>query len=289
MTPPRVSFEFFPPRSLEASFRLWDAAQSLAPLDPEFISVTYGAAGSTRALTQDTVKALQAQDTARRVAAHLTCVDQSRQEVLAVADDMAQAGVRDIVALRGDPADKDTGFCPRPDGFASSVQLIEALAAQDRFTLWVGAYPEGHPEAPDMKACVAWLRAKFAAGADAAITQFFFEPETFLRFRDACVKAGIDRPIIPGILPIEDWQGVRRFAARCGTRIPTWLGDAFERAERDGRCDLLATAVATELCDTLGSEGVDHLHFYTLNRPGLTRDICCALGIRPTDPLRKVA
>ncbi len=288
MTSPRVSFEFFPPKSLEASFRLWETVRMLAPLGPEFVSVTYGAGGTTRLLTHEAVTTI-GREFGLNVAAHLTCVDATRSETLEIADTYAQAGVREIVALRGDPPKGAGRFTPHPDGFADSVALIEALAATGNFRLRVGAYPEPHPEAADSTADVAWLKRKFEAGADSAITQFFFEADTFLRFRDACAKAGIDRPVIPGIVPIENWQGIRRFATRCGARIPAWMDDAFEKATRDGREELLATALCTELCDKLRSEGVEHLHFYTLNRAHLTRDVCHALGVVPQVALENVA
>ena len=288
MTAPSVSFEFFPPKSLEASFRLWDTVQALAPLDPSFVSVTYGAGGTTRELTRDAVETLH-KSSGLNVAAHLTCVDATREETLNIARGFADAGVTEIVALRGDPP-KGTGpFQPHPDGFASSCDLIEALAEMECFDIKVGAYPEPHPEAISPQSDIDWLKRKIDAGANGAITQFFFEADTFFRFRDACAKAGIDAPILPGILPIENWSGVKRFAAACGTRIPTWLSDAFETAERDGRHDLLAIAVATELCSTLLDGGVEHLHFYTLNRPELTRDICHALGVTPKLSLQNVA
>lgn len=288
MTRPEISFEFFPPRNVEATFRLWDAVQVLSPLAPRFVSVTYGAGGSTRALTQEVVETL-VKHSGLRTAAHLTCVNATREETLAIAEGFAKAGVSDIVALRGDPPAGAEGFTQHPGGFASSVELIEALAATGNFTIRVGAYPERHPEAADQQANIDWLKRKLDAGASEAITQFFFEAETFLRFRDACAAAGIDKRIVPGILPIENWQGVTRFASRCGTSIPTWLADAFEKAERDGRSDLLSTAVCTELCSDLLDEGVDTLHFYTMNRPELTRDVCHALGIVPQARLEKVA
>ncbi len=288
MPTPRVSFEFFPPKSLEASFRLWDTVRTLAPLTPEFVSVTYGAGGTTRALTHEAVTTIGAQFDLN-VAAHLTCVDATRAETLAIAQSYSEAGVREIVALRGDPPKGQGRFTPNPDGFADSVELIEALAATDRFTLRVGAYPEPHPEAADDLADVRWLKRKFEAGADSAITQFFFEPETFLRFRDACARAGITGKIVPGIIPIENWSGIRKFALATGATVPQWLDDAFEKAKRDGREDLLATALCTELCDKLISEGVEDLHFYTLNRAHLTRDVCHALGVQPRVALEKVA
>ena len=288
MPGPSVSFEFFPPRSLEASFRLWDTVQTLATLDPSFVSVTYGAGGTTRDLTREAVKALHGA-AGLNVAAHLTCVDATREETLAIADEFAQAGVTEIVALRGDPPKGASGFTPHPHGFANSCELISALAETGKFRIRVGAYPEVHPEAADAAANIDWLKRKIDAGAEEAITQFFFEAETFFRFRDACEKAGITAPILPGILPIENWQGAKRFAKACGTTIPGWLEEAFEKATRDGREDLLAIAVATELCSDLVEAGVEHLHFYTLNRPEMTRDICMALGLRPRTALREVA
>ncbi len=288
MKTPEISFEFFPPKSLEASFRLWDTVQSLAPLEPRFVSVTYGAGGTTRELTRDAVKTLHGA-TGLNVAAHLTCVDASKEETLEIADGFARSGVTQIVALRGDPPKGSDGFTPHADGFANSCELIEALADTGKFNIRVGAYPETHPEAKNRKADIDWLKRKIDSGASEAITQFFFEADTFFRFRDDCVKAGIEAPIIPGILPIEDWHGLRRFAEACGTTIPAWLHDAFDKAIRDDRHDLLATAVATELCSKLIEGGADCLHFYTLNKPDLTRDVCHALGVTPRVELRDVA
>ncbi len=288
MTTPEISFEFFPPQTLEASFRLWDTVQTLAPLEPRFVSVTYGAGGTTRELTRDAVSTLH-KSSGLPVAAHLTCVDASRQETLEIADTFARAGVQNIVALRGDPPKGQDRFVPHPDGFNNSVELIEALAETEMFSIRVGAYPDKHPEAQDFSKDIDWLKAKLDAGADEALTQFFFEAETFFRFRDACEKAGIDKPIVPGILPIENWKGARNFARRCGTHIPDWIEQAFEKAIRDDREDLLATALCTELCSDLIEGGVDKLHFYTLNRPELTRDVCFALGITPRTTLQNVA
>ena len=289
MAAPRISFEFFPPKTLDASFRLWETVRMLAPLRPDFVSVTYGAGGTTRQLTHEAVTTI-GREFDLNVAAHLTCVDASREETLQIARSYAAAGVREIVALRGDPQKNQAGFTQHPQGFANSVELIEALKATGDFTLRVGAYPERHPEAADDLADVRWLARKFAAGADSAITQFFFEAETFLRFRDACDKAGIDaNRITPGIIPIENWSGIRRFALATGASVPAWLDDAFAKAARDGREDLLATALCTEMCDTLLSEGVPALHFYTLNRATLTRDVCYALGVTPEVALQNVA
>lgn len=288
MTRPAVSFEFFPPKNLEGSFRLWDCVNTLAPLDPAFVSVTYGAGGTTRQLTHEAVGTIH-KTSGLKVAAHLTCVNATREETLAIAEGYAQVGVTEIVALRGDPPKGTGGFQPHPDGFASAVELIEALAKTGKFTLRVGAYPEKHPDSADAQADIQWLKRKIDAGATSAITQFFFQPETFFRFRDACAKAGITAPIIPGILPIENWAGARKFAAACGTSIPPTIAQAFDNATRDGTTELLATAVATSLCDRLLQGGVEHLHFYTLNRPELTRDVCHALGVTTRARLQEVA
>lgn len=283
-----ISYEFFPPRSIEASFRLWDTVHALQHTAPEFVSVTYGAGGTTRKLTHEAVEAI-GKHTGLNVAAHLTCVDATRAETLEIAERYADAGVSHIVALRGDPPKGTGAFRPRADGFQSSVELIEALAETGRFDITVGAYPEVHPEASDVQANVDWLKRKVDAGATRAITQFFFEADTYFRFRDLCTAAGIDVPILPGILPIQSWSGVKRFAASCGATIPAVLAQAFEAAERDGRSDLLATAVATELCSKLIDGGADHLHFYTLNDPRLTRDVVHALGLAPEAALENVA
>ena len=288
MKPPRISFEFFPPQNIEASFRLSDTVRDLAPLAPSFVSVTYGAGGTTRELTHDAVATIHKRY-GLNVAAHLTCVNASRAETLEIAERYAAAGVTEIVALRGDPPKGSAGFTPHPEGFANSAELVEALAATGKFKLHVGAYPDPHPEAGYEGADVDWLKRKIDAGAASAITQFFFEADTFFRFRDRCVKAGIDAPIIPGILPIENWTGVKKFAARCGTSVPGWMDEAFEKAARDGREDLLSVSLATELCSNLLEGGVEDLHFYTLNKPQLTRDIAHALGVTPRGALSHVA
>lgn len=288
MPVPSVSFEVFPPRTVDAGFHLWDTAQALAPLNPRFFSVTYGAGGSTRDLSHDAAHVLR-RTSGLPVAAHLTCVEASKAETLEVADKFAKIGVTDIVALRGDPENGTRHFTPHPDGFENSCELIEALAQTGKFNIRVGAYPDVHPEASDMQANIDWLKRKFDAGAAEAITQFFFEPESFLRFRDACAAAGISKPITPGIMPIQNWPSARKFAIRCGTAIPAWLDQSFDAAIRDDRHDLLATALCTEMCSTLVDEGVDDLHFYTLNRADLTRDVCRALGVAPHVSLSDVA
>ncbi|MGI9393884.1 MAG: methylenetetrahydrofolate reductase [NAD(P)H] [Boseongicola sp.] len=285
---PTISFEFYPPQSLDASFRLWDTVQMLAPLSPSFVSVTYGAGGTTRELTHDAVEALGIH-MGLDVAAHLTCVDATREETLAIADQYASVGVRRIVALRGDAPRSQSRFQPHSEGFADSSELVAALADTGKFEISVGAYPDRHPDAGYDGADIDWLKRKIDAGASNAITQFFFEAETYLRFRDRCAAENIDAEIIPGILPIENWRGVKRFASRCGAAVPDKLAQMFEKAERDGRTQLLATAICTEQCSALLDEGVDHLHFYTLNKPGLTRDVVHALGLAPDLDLQKVA
>jgi methylenetetrahydrofolate reductase (NADPH) len=285
---PRISFEFFPPQSLDASFKLFEAVQALAPMGPEFVSVTYGAGGTTRRLTHEAVGTLH-RNYGLNVAAHLTCVDASKAETLEIAEGYHQAGVRQIVALRGDAPNGAARFQPHADGFASSVDLVAALAATGKFEIAVGAYPEPHPDAADPTADVRWLKRKVDAGATKAITQFFFDADAFFRFRDDCVAAGIHVPIIPGILPIQSWAGTKRFAACCGARVPAKLDEAFATAARDGREALLALAQCTALCDRLMSGGVEDLHFYTLNRPHLVREVVRAVGISPQIALEKVA
>ncbi len=288
MTAPRISFEFFPPQTLDASFRLWETVQVLAPLRPSFVSVTYGAGGTTRKLTHEAVGAIH-RNYGLNVAAHLTCVDATRAETLEIAESYAAAGVTEIVALRGDAPKGAQRFTAHPEGFASSVELVEALAKTGKFKIRVGAYPEPHPDAKDSFADVDWLKRKIDAGATSAITQFFFNADTFFRFRDACVKAGVNAPIIPGILPITSWEGAKKFAHRCGTQVPGALDEAFRIAARDGREELLALTQCTSLCARLIGGGVEDLHFYTLNRPHLTQAVVRALGISPDVALEKVA
>ena len=284
----RISFEFFPPQGLDASFKLWETVQALAPLNPGFVSVTYGAGGATRKLTHEAVGTIH-RNYGLRVAAHLTCVDATRAETLEIAEAYAQAGVTEIVALRGDAPKGAERFTPHPGGFASSVELVAALAATGKFTIRVGAYPEPHPDSTGTLADVRFLKRKIDAGATSAITQFFFDADRFFRFRDACVREGITAPIIPGILPIQSWAGTRRFAARCGTTVPARLDEAFTLAARDGREELLALTQCTTLCTRLIEGGVEDLHFYTLNRPHLTHQVVRALGLAPEPALEKVA
>ena len=285
---PRISFEFFPPQTLDASFRLWETVQALAPMQPEFVSVTYGAGGTTRKLTHEAVGTIR-RNYGLNVAAHLTCVDATKLETLEIASAYLEAGVTEIVALRGDAPKGATRWEPHPQGFASSVDLVDTLARTGRFNIRVGAYPERHPDAADASANIDWLKRKIDAGASSAITQFFFEADTFFRFRDACAKAGINAPIIPGILPIVSWEGARKFALRCGTAVPKKLDEAFTRAIADGREELYALAHGPQLGDRLIGGGVRDLLFYPLSRPEMTREVVRALGIQPPVALEKVA
>lgn len=276
---PAVSFEFFPPKSLDQSFKLWETARTLAPLGSDFVSVTYGAGGTTRQLTHEAVVALS-NHYHLNVAAHLTCVDATRDETMRIVEDYAAAGVREIVALRGDPPQGAARFAPHPEGFADSVELIEAIAEHGGFTIRCGAYPEPHPESPGTAADVAWLKRKVEAGASSGITQFFFDADVYFRFRDACAAAGVSAPIIPGILPIQSWAGARKFAARCGASVPAWADEAFAKAGPEGE-RALAVDMAVDLCRRLIEGGVDRLHFYTVNRPQMTLAVCEGLGIAP--------
>ncbi|WP_448581937.1 methylenetetrahydrofolate reductase [NAD(P)H] [Thermaurantiacus sp.] len=279
-----ISFEFFPPKTPAMAETLWASIAELAPLAPRFVSVTYGAGGSTRERTHATILRIQA-ETQVPVAAHLTCVNASRDEIDAIARRYWDEGVRHIVALRGDPPPAADGskprFIPRPDGYNDAAELVAGLARIAPFELSVGAYPETHPEALSAEADLAHLKRKFDAGATRAITQFFFEPETFLRFRDRAAAAGISGEIVPGILPVSTYAATVRMAEMTGTSIPAWLPELFEDLEdRPDARALVAATVAAEQVRRLIVEGVRHFHFYTLNRAGLSYAICHLLGKR---------
>lgn len=275
---PSLSFEFFPPHTTEANLRLWRSVERLAPLAPDFVSVTYGAGGATRERTNAAI--LTIKDRARlNIAGHLTCVSASRAETMAVADSYAKMGVNRIVALRGDPPKGAERFEAHHDGFGSAAELVKGLAKTGRFKIAVAAYPEKHPESASLDADIDNLKRKVDAGASEAISQFFFDKDLFLRFRDQCVAAGINVPIHPGILPVEDFGKMTRFAARCATTVPDWMHKAFENTQTPAETALLSTAIATEMCDELQDEGVAHFHFYTLNNPDLTYDICRGIGV----------
>lgn len=274
---PGLSFEFFPPHSPEASLRLWRSVERLAPLGPRFVSVTYGAGGTTRDRTNAAIQTILGR--ARlNVAGHLTCVGASREETLEVARGYARMGVRRIVALRGDPPKGETRFVPHPEGFASAAELVAGLRSVGDFEIAVAAYPEMHPEAASPAADIDNLKRKLDAGASCALTQFFFENEDFLRFRDACARAGITAPIHPGILPVENFGKMLNFAGRCRASVPGWMHKAYARAETPEDAYQLSVAIAVDQCDALAGEGVEHLHLYTLNNPDLTYDVCRALG-----------
>ncbi|MCZ6838745.1 MAG: methylenetetrahydrofolate reductase [NAD(P)H] [Alphaproteobacteria bacterium] len=274
-----VSFEFFPPKSEDAEVALWDTVCRLAPLQPAFVSVTYGAGGSTRERTHATVTRI-ARETALTPAAHLTCVDATRSEVDDVARQYWEAGIRHLVALRGDPPENTTSYSPAAGGYKYASDLVSGLRKVADFEISVAAYPEVHPDAPSRAFDLDYLKRKIDAGATRAITQFFFDNSVFLRFRDAVAAAGIDAPLVPGIMPVTNFNGIRGFAERCGTSIPAWLADAFEGLDDDpdGR-RRVAEKVAGDQCLELMKHGVDEFHFYTLNRAQLTVAICRQLGI----------
>lgn len=280
---PRVSFEFFPPKSDEAEARLWSAVTRLAPLQPDFVSVTYGAGGSTRARTHRTVQRILS-ETDLTPAAHVTCVEASRDEVDAVVDNYAKAGVRHVVALRGDPpggAGIGGVYAPRADGYANATELTAAVARRGDFEISVGCYPEGHPESPSIDHDIAVLKAKVDAGATRAISQFFFDIDAFLRFRDRVQRAGVGIPLIPGVMPVTNFAGLKRMAAGCGAAVPDWLAAHFDGLDDDPETRrLIAASVAAEMCARLQEEGFADFHFYTLNRADLVYAICRVLGVR---------
>jgi methylenetetrahydrofolate reductase (NADPH) len=279
--PISVSFEFFPPGDAAMEATLWQSVERLRPLAPRFVSVTYGADGSTRDRTHALVRRIQT-ETALTGAPHLTCVGASRGEVLDVARRYWDEGIRHIVALRGDPPQGATTYDPHPDGFAYGADLVAGLRSIADFDISVAAYPETHPEAPSAEADLENFRRKVDAGATRAITQFFFDTDDYLRFRDRCVAAGITVSIVPGILPITRFPQVTRFAARCGAKVPGWLAERFAGLDDDPDTRrLIAANVAIEQVSRLRRHGVNEFHFYTLNRAELTYAICHALGLRP--------
>ena len=280
-TPISVSFEFFPASDPAMDATLWQSVQRLAPLAPRFASVTYGADGSTRDRTHALVKRIQT-DTDLVGAPHLTCVGASREEVLEIARRYWDEGVRHIVALRGDAPQGSDTYTPHPGGFAYGADLVAGLRSVADFDISVAAYPETHPEAASAAADLDNLRRKIDAGANRAITQFFFDNDDYLRFRDRCAAVGIGISIVPGILPITRFPQVTRFAARCGAKIPQWLADRFAGLDNDPETRrLIAANVAIEQVSRLREQGVNEFHFYTLNRAELTYAICNALGMRP--------
>ncbi|MCC7259424.1 MAG: methylenetetrahydrofolate reductase [NAD(P)H] [Alphaproteobacteria bacterium] len=279
-TPPRVSFEFFPPKTPEMEAALWESIIRLAPLRPSFVSVTYGAGGSTRDRTHHTVKRILA-ETQLKPAAHLTCVGHSKAEIEAIARDYWEAGVRHIVALRGD-ATADGKPIPHPsEGYRYADELVAGLKQVADFEISVAAYPETHPEAKSPKADLDHLKRKIDAGASRAISQFFFNGEVFLKFLERARHAGITAPIVPGILPVTNFAQVVRFSKLCGTEVPAWVARAFEGLDNDPRTrQLVAAMIAAEQCRQLRAAGIEDFHFYTLNRADLTFAICHLLGVK---------
>jgi methylenetetrahydrofolate reductase (NADPH) len=274
-----VSFEFFPPNTEKMAETLWNAVESLAPLKPRFVSVTYGAGGTTRERTHATVARIVT-ETPLAAAAHLTCVNASKAEIAEVADAYWAAGVRHIVALRGDPPPGET-YAPHPEGYAGAAELVAGLRALHPFEISVAAYPEVHPQALSAEADLDNLKRKLDAGATRAITQFFFSPEAYFGFRDKAAAAGIDNEIVPGILPVSNVAQARKFAAMCGATIPAWMDRLFEGLDaHPGARQLVAATVAAELSRRLYAGGVRHFHFYTLNRAELSYAICHLLGLR---------
>ncbi len=278
MTRPAVSFEFFPPKTAEMEERLWQTVQRLAPLGPRFVSVTYGAGGSTRERTHATVKRIR-EETRLEPAAHLTCIGASRAEIDEVARLYWDAGIRHLVALRGDPPPGER-YAPHAEGYAYASDLVAGVLRAAPFEVSVAAYPETHPEAASAAADLANLKRKIDAGATRAITQLFFEPEIFLRFRDRAQDAGISVPIVPGILPVTIFAQVRKFAAACGASLPASMMQLFDGLDDDPETRrLVAASIAAEQCRRLQAEGVEEFHFYTLNRAELIVAICRMIGL----------
>lgn len=276
-----VSFEFFPPKTEAMEEQLWRTFEVLQPLAPRFVSVTYGAGGSTRERTHNTVARI-ARETSVPAAAHLTCVEATRAEIAEIANAYWEAGVRHIVALRGDPPEAGKAFAPHPEGYASAAELVMGLRAQHPFEISVSAYPETHPEATSAQADIDNLKRKIDAGASRAITQFFFEPETFFRFRDKVAASGITAEIVPGIMPVTNFAAITRMSGMTGTAIPDWLGRLFEGLDDHPPArQLVAATLAAELCRKLYAGGVKQFHFYTLNRSELSYAISHLLGQRP--------
>jgi methylenetetrahydrofolate reductase (NADPH) len=284
--PPRISFEFFPPKTPEMEERLWEVVKRVEPLGPRFVSVTYGAGGSTRERTHATVRRIR-QQTTLEPAAHLTCVAATRDEIDGVARDYWEAGVRHIVALRGDPpGGMGTRYAPHPGGYGFAADLVAGLKRVADFEISVAAYPETHPEAQSTGHDLDNLKAKLDAGANRAITQFFFDVDLFLHFRDRAAAAGITVPIVPGILPVTNFAQLKRMAGTCGASIPAWMAAHFDGLDDDPDTRrLVATSLAAEQCRRLQANGVNEFHFYTLNRADLIVAICHLLGVRVPKPV----
>ena len=279
---PKVSFEFFPPHSEKMEAMMWRSIDRLAALQPSFVSVTYGADGSTRERTHNAVERIIS-DTNLTAAPHLTCVGASRGEIDDIAREYWDMGIRHLVALRGDAPKDVEHYEPHADGYAYASDLVDGLKKVADFDISVAAYPEVHPEAPSAEFDLENLKRKLDAGASRAITQFFFDTDVFLDFRDRCAAAGIEAPIVPGILPITRFPQLEKFAATCGASVPDWLREWFAGLDDDAQtCQMIAASVAINQVRRLQSEGITEFHFYTLNRSELAYAICHALGVRPT-------
>ena len=279
--PVQVSFEFFPPNSEQMNETLWRSVERLAPLEPRFVSVTYGADGSTRERTHSIVGRI-ANETSLTAAPHLTCIGASRGEIDDIARGFWDMGIRHLVALRGDPPAGGGVYRPHPDGYPYAADLVAGLRRIADFDISVAAFPEVHPEAVSALADLDNLKRKIEAGANRAITQFFFDVDVFLRFRDRCAEARIESSIVPGILPVTRFPQLERFASRCGATLPDWLADSFRGLEDDDETrQMIAASIAIEQVRRLQREGISEFHFYTLNRSELTYSICHALGVRP--------
>jgi len=275
-----VSFEFFPPKSPAMEATLWDSMATLAPLGPRFVSVTYGAGGSTRERTHATVARI-ARETEIPAAAHLTCVEATKAEIDAVAEEYWAAGVRHIVALRGDPPQAGERYAAHPGGYENAAALVEGLRRLHPFEISVACYPECHPDSGDAVIDLDNLKRKMDAGATRAISQFFFSPDVFFRYRDAVAAAGIDAEIVPGIMPVSNFAAVQRMSKMCGTDVPAWMGRLFTGLDDlPGARQLVSATLAAELCRKLYAGGVKQFHFYTLNRAELSFAICHLLGVR---------
>ncbi len=282
-----VSFEFFPPKTEKMEELLWDTFRTLSPLDPRFVSVTYGAGGSTRERTHATVAKI-ARETAIPAAAHLTCVEATREEIDAVAEEYWQAGVRHIVALRGDPPRAGEKYATHPGGYENAADLVAGLKRLHPFEISVAAYPECHPDSPSDGDDIDNLKRKIDAGATRAITQFFFEPDTFFRFRDKAAKAGIDAELVPGVMPVANYASVVRMSAMCGTDVPAWMAHLFDGLDdHPAARQLVSATLAAELCRKLYAGGTRAFHFYTLNRAELSYAICHLLGMRPRTEIQR--
>jgi methylenetetrahydrofolate reductase (NADPH) len=279
---PKVSFEFFPPKTAEMEVKLWDSVRRLEPLRPDYVSVTYGAGGSTRERTHNIVRRMAA-ETSLSPAGHITCVAATKPEIDQVLKDYWDAGVKRIVALRGDPtAGIGTKYAPHPGGYAYASDLIAGARKIAEFDISVGCYPEVHPDASSLKSEIDNLKRKFDAGATRAITQFFFYPDVYFKFLDMARNAGITQPIVPGIMLQSNFKGLKRMADFCATAIPARIAELYDGLDNDAETrDLVTAHIAADLCNRLAEQGVDHFHFYTMNRAGLSLSTCRLLGIKP--------